>query len=194
MRKKVKLKNGVEVLIRPLTIHDLDMSLAFFRALPEEDRAYLRIDVTKRKIVKSRIESIKPRKVIRLVAIADRKIVADGSLESESHTWKEHIAELRMIVARPYQRKGLGTLMSRELFSIAASKNVDEIIVKFAKPQAGVRKIFKKLGFHQDAVIHDYVTDIRGVKHDLILMRCELESLWQKLEHFMAESDWQRSR
>ncbi|MCP4582989.1 MAG: GNAT family N-acetyltransferase [candidate division Zixibacteria bacterium] len=194
MQKKLMLKKGAEVEIRPLTVADLDMSLEFFRELPEEDREYLRVDVTNKEIVENRIRSINQHKIIRLIAIANGKIVADGSLESESHTWKEHIAELRMIVARPYQRMGLGTLMSRELFALAASKNVEEIMVKFAKPQAGIEDTFKKLGFRQEAVLHNYVTDIKGKKHDLILMRCELESLWQKLEHFIAEADWQRSR
>ena len=84
--------------------------------------------------------------------------------------------------------------MIRELYSIAAGKRVEQIIVKFMKPQAGAGKIVKRLGFHRDAVVHDYVKDIKGVKHDLILMRCDLESLWQKLEHFIVESDWQRTR
>ena len=194
MKKKVRLKNGTNVLIRPLKMEDLDKSLAFFRALPEEDRAYLRVDVTKREVVKKRIANIKALKIVRLVAFVDQEIVADGSLEFEGGTWKKHVAEMRLIVARPFQRKGLGTLLIRELYSIAASKRVEQIIVKFMKPQAGARKIVKRLGFHRDAVVHDYVKDIKGVKHDLILMRCDLESLWQKLENFMVESDWQRTR
>jgi RimJ/RimL family protein N-acetyltransferase len=194
MKKKVRLRSGEEVLIRPLKMEDLEKSLAFFRALPEKDREYLRVDVTKRDIVKKRIASIKPLKTIRLIALVNKEIIADGSLEFEINTWKRHVAEIRLIVARPFQRKGLGTLMMRELFLIAAGRKVEQIIVKFMKPQAGARKIVKRLGFHRDAVMHDYVKDIKGEKHDLIIMRCDLESLWQRLEDFMAGSDWQRTR
>jgi L-amino acid N-acyltransferase YncA len=120
--------------------------------------------------------------------------VADGSLELEAQGWKEHIAEIRLIVARPFQRKGLGTLMVRELYLLAASKKVEEIIVKIMGPQAGVQSILKGLGFHQEAVLHDYVKDISGTKQDLIVMRCDLEELWQKLGDHFDDSDTQRLR
>lgn len=194
MKKKVKLNDGIEVIIRPLKTEDLDKSLAFFRGLPKKDRAYLRVDVTKRDIVKKRIKSIKSQKIIRLIALFEGEIIADGSLEIESATWKKHIAELRLIVAHPYQRKELGTLMARELFFVATGKKVEEIMVKIMKPQVGAIKIFKRLGFHKDAVLRDYVKDIKGVKHDLILMRCDLKSLWQKLEDHMHSFDLHRSR
>ena len=194
MKKKLKLKDGSKVLLKPLAIEDLNKSVRFFRALPEEDRAYLRVDVTKRAIVKRRIESIKPLKIIRMVAIHDDEIVADGALEFETDTWKKHTAELRLIVAHAFQHKGLGTFLARELFSIGLSKKVEEIVVKFMKPQIRPRKIFKKLGFHQDAILHDYVRDIKGAKQDLVIMRCDINSLWEKMEDHIAHSDWQRSR
>lgn len=194
MEKKAKLKDGSEVLIRELKKDDVDRSLAFFRALPKEDRAYLRVDVTKREIVDRRINAMEPEEISRLVAVVDGEIVADGSLEREHQEWKKHIAELRLIVAHPYQRKGLGLLMARELFALAASKKVEEILVRIMAPQVGALSIFKRLGFHQDAVLHDYVKDIDGEKHDLILMRCDLESLWRKLGDFMTDFDWQRTR
>lgn len=194
MEHKSKLKDGTEVLIRELNIDDLENSIAFFKALPKEDRIYLRVDVTKPENVKRRIEMMKFGKVIRLVAVIDGEIVADGALELETEEWEEHIAELRLIVAHPRQRKGLGMIMARELFSIAAGKSVEEIVVKFMEPQIAARKVFEKLGFHKDSILHNYVKDIDGVKHDLVLMRCDLNSLWKKLEDFISESDWIRTR
>jgi len=194
MKKKVKLKDGSEVLIRKLGKDDKSRSLAFFRALPKEDRAYLRVDVTKPEIVERRIQTMESDRIMRLVAVNDEQIVADGSLELESRDWQKHVAELRLIVARPFQRKGLGMLMARELYMLAASKKVEEIIVKIMGPQIGAQSIFKRLGFHQDAVLHDYVQDIDGAKQDLVLMRCDLESLWQRLDDFMTDFDWQRTR
>ena len=194
MEHKAKLKDGTGVVVRELTLDDLENSIAFFKALPKEDRIYLRVDVTKPENVKRRIEMMKFGKVIRLVAVIGGEIVADGALELETEEWEEHIAELRLIVAHPHQRKGLGMIMARELFSIAAGKNVEEIVIKFMEPQIGARKIFEKLGFHKDSILHNYVKDIDGVKHDLVLMRCDLESLWKKLEDFISESDWIRTR
>jgi L-amino acid N-acyltransferase YncA len=194
MKKQITLKDGSEVLIRDLRVDDLDQSHAFFRELPEEDRAYLRTDVTRREVVERRIYSIDSGEIIRLIAEIDGQIVADGSLEQEGKGWKEHIAELRLIVARPYQKMGLGKLMARELYLLAAGKKVEEIIVKIMEPQVHALTIFKRLGFQQDAIFHDYVKDINGAKHDLIVMRCDLDELWNKIGDHTADSDWQRTR
>ena len=101
MKKEVKLKDGTGVLIRELSKDDVDRSFAFFEALPEEDRAYLRVDVTKRELVRQRIYTMESTGIHRLVAVVDDQIVADGALELQSLGWKEHMAELRLIVARP---------------------------------------------------------------------------------------------
>ncbi|MCP3681049.1 MAG: hypothetical protein GY861_00025, partial [bacterium] len=46
MDKKLTLKNGLEIHIREMRKDDAQRSLDFFRALPDEDREYLRVDVT----------------------------------------------------------------------------------------------------------------------------------------------------
>jgi L-amino acid N-acyltransferase YncA len=194
MEKKLRLKDESEVLIRDLRPDDLDRSLAFFRALPAEDRTYLRNDVTEREIVRERIASLATGRIVRLVAVVDDEIVADGSLETEGYSWKNHVAELRLIVARSYQRKALGMLLARELYLLAASKRVEEIVVKVMRPQAAALKIVKRLGFRREIVLPDYVKDTGGRKHDLIVMRCELQRLIDEMGNYFAAADWQRSR
>ena len=194
MEKLVKLKDDTEVLIRPIRDDDLDKSFAFFRALPEEDRLFLRVDVSKREVVEQRIKQATSGSGRRLVAIHRDQIVADGTLELEGHGWKEHVGELRLIVARPYQRKGLGTLMARELYTIAASLKVEEIVVKMMRPQLGARNIFRKLGFQEMVMLPEYVKDLHGTKQDLIVMRCDLASLWREMEDLVILSDWRRNR
>jgi ribosomal protein S18 acetylase RimI-like enzyme len=132
--------------------------------------------------------------VKRLVAVAGDRIVADAALELGSGGWEEHVAELRLIVSGAFRRKGLGRLMARELYSIAARVGVEEVIVKMMRPQVAARSIFRRLGFREETLLPDYVKDVKGERHDLILMRCDLEGLWQKLEDFIAVGDWQRVR
>lgn len=194
MEHNVKLKDGTEVVIRELTLDDLEQSVAFFQTLPREDRVYLRIDVARRENVEQRIKRMKIDNVFRFVAVTGDRIVADGALEMEAEEWERHMAELRLIVAHDFQRKGLGLLMARELFTLAASKNVEEVVARFMAPQKGARSILEKLGFHQDTVLHDYVKDMDGNKRDLVLMRCDLKSLWEKLEDYISGFDWGRTR
>jgi L-amino acid N-acyltransferase YncA len=194
MSRDVRLRDGTLVVIRPMTHDDVDRSFAFFESLSPQDRAYLRRDVTRRDVVEERVRNIGTGSVERVVALADDRIVADAALELEPSGWKKHVAEVRLIVSSDYQRRGLGLLMARELYSIATEANVEEIVVRMMRPQIGARSIFRKLGFHEETVLPDYVKDLEGHKQDMILMRCDLQALWTELEDFISTWDWQRTR
>ena len=187
--RTVKLKDNTDVLIRAMTREDLEASLTFFRALSEEDRLSLRGDYTTRAAVEERLREMEQGIVKRLVAIAGETIVADGALELSHFGWERHIAELRLIVATPYQHKGLGMLMAGALYDVATSAGIEEIVVKMMATQSAALRIFHKLGFRQEVVLRDYVKDLRGIRHDLVLMRCPLQDLWQKYEDFVHETD-----
>lgn len=194
MNKIEALKDGKKVTIRELQVKDLDRLMKFYSSLPPEDRKYLRIDVTNREIVQQRIELTKEGNVIRLIALHNDEIVADGALELSGEEWRKHQGELRVIVARPFQHKGLGMIMVRELYFLAVEKNVDQAVVKMMRPQVAAQRIFRKLGFREELLIPDYVRDIAGKKQDLIIMVCNIKELWKELEHFYTDSDWQRCR
>jgi L-amino acid N-acyltransferase YncA len=177
-----------------MTPQDLEASIAFFGDLPGEDRVYLRRDVSDPNVVAMRLREIESASMMRIVAVIGDRIVADGSVELSTVEWKRHVAELRLIVARSHQRKGLGVLMARELYGLAAGARVEEIVVKMMRPQKAARSIFRKLGFSEEHVLEDYVVDVRGEKQDLILMRCDLEDLWRKMENLNVLGDWSRTR
>ncbi|RKZ06298.1 hypothetical protein DRQ32_11330, partial [bacterium] len=191
--KEVNLKDGTSVEIRPMTLDDLDRSVTFFQSLTPQDRLYLRHDVTRRDEVRGRIQAMQEGQVRRFVAIAEERIIADAALELESANWKRHVGEVRLIIANPYKRKGLGMLMARELYSSAVEAELEEIIVRMMRPQLAARSIFRKLGFHEVTLLADYVKDAEGHKQDLVLMRCDLEGLWQRLDHVIADRDWIQS-
>lgn len=185
----VKLKDHREVVIRPMTRDDLEGSLAFFRALPEENRLSLRRDVTMREVVEGRIHELEEGTAKRLVGVLDDTIVADGALDLPHFGWERHVAELRLYVASAYQRQGLGMLMAGALCELAASAGIEDIIVRMMASQTAALRIFQKLGFRKEVVLHDYVKDAKGNRKDLVLMRSRLESLWHNFEDYIHETD-----
>ena len=194
MEKKETLKDGTKILIRKLHINDLDRLMKFYSNLPPEDRKYLRIDVTNKEVVKQRINLTKAGKTFRLVALFEDEIIADGALELSGEEWRKHQGELRVIVARPFQHKGLGMILVREMYFLAIEKNVEQVVVKMMKPQIAAQQIFRKLGFREELHIPDYVRDQAGEKQSLIIMTCNIKDLWNELEHFYSDSDFQRCR
>lgn len=192
MEKTVTLGTGKAVVIREMRPDDLERSYAFFANLPEEDRQYLRTDVTRREVVERRIRDIASGRVARLVALAGNEIVADGTLELMGHGWGDGVAEVRLLVARAYQRQGLGRAMARELYFLAAGFRVERIVVRVMGPQTGALEIFRKLGFTQEFVIPQQMRDQSGVWQDLVIMRCHLEDMWRELEAVVEGADMRR--
>jgi GNAT superfamily N-acetyltransferase len=177
MERNIVLKDGRAIKIRPLARSDAEASHAFFTALPEEERRYLRRDVTRRSVIEERIRENDLVGVERLVAVHDDAIVADGSFEHEPYGWGERIAQIRLIVAPDFRRSGLGTALARLLYVIAHQHDVARINVRMLRPQAAARDIFRQLGFREEYVLPDHVRDLDGKLQDLILMRCDLSML-----------------
>ncbi len=187
MGKSIKLRDGTSVEVRALTGADVDKTFIFFSKLEPADRAYLRIDVTDRKIVEERLRSLAGSNVNRIAAFVDEEIVADAALELNPFGWKRHLAEYRIIVASDYKRKGLGMVMAGELYELAIKEKVEEMVVELMSPQKEAKKIFERLGFEQETVMKNMVVDVNGQKQDLILMRCNLNEIWNRIESYYDE-------
>lgn len=194
MDKMETLKDGTRVSIRNLTLNDLDNLMKFYCALPEEDRKYLRVDVTDKEVVEQRIRLIESGNIVRIIALHDDEIIADGALELFTDEWRKHQGELRVIAAQTFQRKGLGMIMMRELYFLATQKKVEMLIVRMMRPQKAVRSICRRLGFREELLIPDYLHDLSGATQDMVVMTCNMQEFWEELEHFYIDSDWQKSR
>ena len=192
--KTMTLKDGRQVTVRHMRPSDVESSYEFFCNLPEEDRKYLRVDVTRRRMVERRTTELDRNRIERVIVVHDDEIVADGALELEGHGWGDNVAEIRLIVARDWQRSGLGTLLTRELFHLASRHRVDRIVARLMRPQVGAHRIMKRLGFSEEFLIPEHVRDQDGTWQDLIIMRCPLEYLWQEMESEFESSDWRRHR
>lgn len=194
MEKIEKLKDGTEITIRELNLNDLDKLIKFYRELPLEDRKYLKFDVTDKKVVAERLKRIETGDDARVIALFNKEIIASGSLELFRELWSKHQGEIRVIVARSFQHKGLGTIMVRELYFIAMQRNLEVIIARMMRPQVGAQHIFRKLGFREKYLYPDFVKDLEGETQDLIVMTCDVKDLSKEIEHLFSESDWQRCR
>jgi GNAT superfamily N-acetyltransferase len=194
MDKTERMKDGTEVTIRRIVANDIDRLMDFYGSLPEEDRKYLKFDVMDRKVVAKRLRRIEAGDDIRIVAVHGGLIVASGALELSGETWSKHQGEIRVMVARPFQQRGLGTIMIRELYFIAIQNNIDTIVARMMRPQAGAQKVFRRLGFRDETMLPDFVKDLQGGSQDLIVMTCNVKDLWKELDRTFSESDWQRCR
>lgn len=194
MRKKETLKDGTGIVIRSLTLKDLEKLMTFYRSLPYDDRKYLRIDVTDQSAVEKKIRTMKEGSSVRIIALHNNMIIAMGILELGTDDWRKNQGEIRVVVARDFQRKGLGLMMVRELYLLAVDHKVEKVVAKMLKPQMAARKICKKLGFREELLLPAYVKDQDKKNQDLIIMTCNIDDLWKEFETLYKDSDWQRCR
>ncbi|MGC8829282.1 MAG: GNAT family N-acetyltransferase [Verrucomicrobiia bacterium] len=187
--KKALLRNNIEIVIRPLEKNDAAGLLAFFSALPEEDRLFLKDDVTKEETIARWMEELDYSRVFPLVAIAENKIIGDATLHFSRVGWSKHLAELRCVVARNYQKMGLGTLLMRELVIYAQQKGVEKIVAQMMDTQLGAQKAFERIGFKKEAELKGFVVDLIGKKHNLIIMVNDVSELWKKMEDVLLDYD-----
>jgi len=180
--KKIQLKDGTKIVIRPLTKQDGPALLKFFAAVPEDDRLFLKDDITKKEVINRWITELDFDNVFPIIAEKDSTIIGDATLHFNRYRWQLHMAEIRCVVAREYQKKGLGTALMRELVSVAQAKDVSKIRANIMDIQESAQRAFQRLGFKKEAELKDFLIDKDGNKHNLILMVNDVSEIWRKME------------
>jgi len=191
--KEVELREGQLVTLRLMTPGDETTMLEFFRKLPENDRLFLREDVTDPEVIHEWAKNLDYNQVIPILAIKNDEIIGDASLHMESHGWSTHVGEIRLAVSREYRGKGLGFLLTKEIFFLALSLKLEKVMAQMMENQVGIIKILKTIGFKEEAILKDHVKDLHGDKHNLLIMSNDVRAIWKKMEDFIRDSLSDRS-
>jgi RimJ/RimL family protein N-acetyltransferase len=179
------LKDGSKVLIREMHAEDEQKLLEFFRDLPLEERQYLRMDVTIRENLQRRMNPGPFRRIWRLVAEHEGRIIADATLYGASAGWMRHAAEIRWIVHPDFKRMGLGSILLWELFQKSLSEKYHLVFCEVVPAQTVAIKVLENLGFKQVMVRPNHIKDISGKKRDLHVYVLNIKELWNVLkDHF----------
>ncbi len=186
--KKKTLKDKTEVILRPLKKEDKDELLKFFRSLPTRERLFLKHDVIKEEVIQKWVDNIDYLKVLPILAIVNDKIVGDATLHRTSYGWSKHVGEIAIVVANEFRKKGLGTLLVKELVNYAISTGLDKIFAQMTEKQIPAIKALNKIGFIKEATLKKHVVDISGKKHNLIIMSNDVSHLWRKMDDLLM--DW----
>jgi len=183
--KEITLKNGKKITLRLLTQDDIDALVAFFHSLPAEDRMYLRSDVQKKENIINRFGTINYDKMVPVIALAENKIIAIGTIFRAEHGWMKNLGELRIVVARTFQRQGLCTVLTKELFFHSLTTDLYKIQAELMENQKSAIGCFERLGFKTEAVLRKHVTDTKGNRQNLVIMSMDIQEMWLLMEDFV---------
>ncbi len=173
--KEGVLKDGTRVILRPLVKEDRDKLLDFFRRLDEKDLVFLRSDVRDPAVIDHWVNHIDPQRVFPLIAEAEGRIVGDATLHMRKMGWKRHLGNVRVVVAKDYQNRGLATLLINELVELAGEFGLEKLVAEIHLQATAALTVFKHAGFSTKAVFEDLVKDYTGRSSDLVVMVCDIQ-------------------
>jgi L-amino acid N-acyltransferase YncA len=167
--------DGAQMTIRPMVPEDQDALLDFFRRIPPSDRFYLKEDVTDPAIIARWVQTLDYSRVLPLLAFLDGTIVGDGTLHHRRAGARQHIGEVRVVVAPAYRNRGVGRGLLHKLIDIAGDKGLKKLMFEVVTDtEQAARHTAQVLGFVPVAVLPAQVRDVCGAAHDLLIMERRL--------------------
>jgi L-amino acid N-acyltransferase YncA len=169
--KLLPLRDGEEVTVRPMTPRDEGTLLDFFLRLPEEDRFYLKDDVTAPGVIAGWVRDLDYERVLPLLALQNDRIVGDATLHRRRGGARRHMGEVRVTVDPALRWRGLGTALLHELIDDACQAELETLVFELIEQaQDGAIDAARRAGFVIAARLVNHVKDMQGKPHDLLIM------------------------
>ena len=192
--KEVTLRSGEKVILRPMVKEDEKKLLDFFKRLPEEDRLFLRDDVTDPTVIASWAENLNYEHVIPILAELNDRIIGDATLHKRTTEQPPDIGEIRIVIDKDFRRRGLGIRLAREIYYLALSMKMNRLVAEVVEDQHAVIKTCEILGFRREKVLENKARDLHGKKHNLVIMTADVDALWDVIEDVLRKDMADRSR
>jgi RimJ/RimL family protein N-acetyltransferase len=172
-RRLVKLNDGQAVLLRPLVKTDEDNLVALFHTATGEAKRFLRNDVSDEALVRSWAQNIDYARVLPIVAEVGGRIVGEVSLHFGQRSTR-HVAGVHIFLEPAYRGKGLGSIMLKEVISLARQAGLQYLFAEVVLEQHEAIKAIQNLGFKMEASIRDYFMDEDGAMHNIVILMLQL--------------------
>jgi acetyltransferase len=169
------LKNGQEVLLRPIKPEDEPMWLEMFQSLSEESIRYRFFQMLKDTPHEVRVRycNVDYDREIALVAEmvenSKRKILGVSRLSIESD---EKSGEMAFLVSDYWQGLGLGTKMVDYVLDIAKEKGIDKVNAIILQDNYRALSLTKKMGFNIEYLTDGTVKATLNLKEEDLDFRC----------------------
>lgn len=168
------LRDGRRLLVRPFTESDVDALYDFFLRLPAEVRRFAWDRIDNRALVESWGRELDYGKVLPLLALDGKKVVADASLHRREGSPLRLVGRVKWLIDPEYRGAGLGTLLINNFIATARSNGLRHLTcMLIADSEADAVKTLRELGF-EGYTIPGYGTDPDGNQHDMIKMVLKL--------------------
>ncbi len=154
-REIVTLRDGANVLLRPMTLEDEKGMIELFTPVSDEDLRYLRDNVRDPSVIREWCDKLDYAKVLPLLAVVKERIVGEATLHFRKGP-RRHIGEVRIYLAKDFRQRGLGTKMLKTLIELARKQDLHILLAEIVTEQTQVIKAFQNLGFVLRCTFDDF--------------------------------------
>ena len=167
MTQIVRLKDGREVAIRPLTTEDNEKMYKMFASMSEEALRWGMPPYTRERIERwmGNIENL-----IVLGAEHEKRLIGYAQIHKGSNPRRIGTAGLAIYLHQDYQGVGLGTEMVGLLLEAAEEQGVHKVNLDTVADNEAAIHLFEKMGFEVEGRIRDSYRGTDGRYHDIIAM------------------------
>ena len=174
--KEIALKDHSHSQLRPLRKEDEKALHAFFLAVPESERMFIKHRVTDASVIRDWCKNIDLGRNLPLLAFIQGNIAGVATLHQQLGGWKRHIGRVSVLVLPQFRGRGLARALVHEIVELARSLSLEKVEAEFIGEQEAAIKMFALLGFSNLARFEDYVKDMQAITHDYILMGLNLKT------------------
>ena len=169
--KELSLKDDLKVTVRPLEKDDHQALFDFFKAVPENERLFIKHKVQEQAVIESWCKNIDLEKDFPILALSEQgRILAACTLHQNGFGWKRHIGRVSVFVHPDFRRKGLAYALVEDVIGISRQLGLEKLEAEFVAEQDRAMKVFAMLGFSDLVHLPKYVMDMQGKHHDYLLM------------------------
>ena len=185
--RTVTLPQGDVVTLRPLNSDDEARLLDFFLTIPEEERWYLKQDITSPGVVFLWTHEIDYKRILPLLAFTEAgQIVGDAVLIRRRGGARSHIAEIRVLVSPQFRHRGLAAQMIRDLCDIADDAGIELVVTEIVDDaQDEAMALLELAGFNRVSTLEGMAKDQQGHSKDVVVLSLPLGRYykWSKLSY-----------
>jgi ribosomal protein S18 acetylase RimI-like enzyme len=176
--------------IVPLDGAHADALLAFFRALPDADRTFIKEEVTDEAIVRAWTTGTSTgtstgtggdARAHRWVSLDGDEVTGFVAVLPLSG-WSDHVGEVRLVVAPDRRGSGLGRELARHALVQGVEAGLTKLIVEVVADQGPALALFTALGFSGEALLQDQIRDRDGQLRDLMVLAHHVSETWSRMD------------
>ncbi len=175
---------GAELQLLALDPSQADALVAFFAAVPEGDRTFVKEAVDDPAVVRGWTEETS--RGSRWLALDGDTVVGYLALLPLTG-WSSHVGELRLVVAPEARGRGVGGRLAEHALAVAVDLGLSKVVVEVVAVQESTIRMFNKLGFRGEALLTDQIRDGDGELQDLVVLAHDVTAAASALEAVGAE-------